>query len=203
MHNEILSSDQTILLPLIDSFSSSFCLIGGTAIAVYIGHRRSIDFDLLTTEPLDANSIRNSIGTSYKINSVFVDETHEYTIVVDGIKCTFVRFPYHIEAREIWDTHIQLPDLLTLGAMKAFALGRRAKWKDYVDLYFIFQQYSLFDLVLKAENIFKTEFNEKLFREQLAYHKDIDYTEAVDFMPSFVKPDDEIKAFLIDVSLQR
>lgn len=48
--------------------------------------------------------------------------------------------------------------------MKAFALGKRAKWKDYVDLYFIFQNYSLQELVDKTNSIFKEQFNEKLFR---------------------------------------
>jgi len=46
MHNEILSPAQTELLLLIKSFRREFYLVGGTAIAVHIGHRRSIDFDL-------------------------------------------------------------------------------------------------------------------------------------------------------------
>ena len=50
---------------------------------------------------------------------------------------TFYNFPYKIKASAYLDKTIQLPDLLTLAAMKAFALGNRGKWKDYVDLYFI------------------------------------------------------------------
>ncbi len=46
MHNEILSPAQTELVPLIKSFSREFYLVGDTAIALHIGHRRSIDFDL-------------------------------------------------------------------------------------------------------------------------------------------------------------
>jgi len=34
-----------------------------------------------------------------------------------------------------------MPDLLTLAAMKAFALGRRSKWKDYVDLYYLIKDF--------------------------------------------------------------
>jgi len=46
MYREILTQKQIELLPLIKSFKKEFYLVGGTAIALYIGHRRSIDFDL-------------------------------------------------------------------------------------------------------------------------------------------------------------
>jgi len=66
---------------------------------------------------------------------------------------------------------IKLPNLVTLAAMKA-----------YVDLYFIFQKHSLAEVVKTTEKIFKNEFNQKHFREQLAYHQDIDYTEPIEYL---------------------
>jgi hypothetical protein len=84
--------------------------------------------------------------------------------------------------------------------MKAFALGRRAKWKDYVDLYFILRDfYTIREISAEALKIFGQMFSEKLFREQLAFHKDIDYSEPVDFITTIVN-DNEIKDFLIDKS---
>jgi len=47
MHSEILTNEQSELLPLIKLFSKDYHLVGGTAIALHIGHRRSIDFDLM------------------------------------------------------------------------------------------------------------------------------------------------------------
>ena len=49
MQSEVLTNEQRELLPLIKSFSKDYYLVGGTAIALHIGHRRSIDFDLFTT----------------------------------------------------------------------------------------------------------------------------------------------------------
>ncbi len=46
MHDEILSPEQLRLLPLMKQFRREFCLVGGTAIALHLGHRRSIDFDM-------------------------------------------------------------------------------------------------------------------------------------------------------------
>jgi hypothetical protein len=46
MHLEILSKEQVELLPLVSQFKREFYLVGGTAIALHIGHRESIDFEL-------------------------------------------------------------------------------------------------------------------------------------------------------------
>jgi hypothetical protein len=101
------------------------------------------------------------------------------------------------------DGVISMPSLLSLSAMKAFALGRRAKWKDYVDLYFMLKDhFSVKDIAMEAERIFGQLFSEKLFREQLAFHKDIDYSEPVEYMSGFEVDEQEVKDFLTDKSLQ-
>ena len=93
-----------------------------------------------------------------------------------------------------------MPTLLTLASMKAFALGRRAKWKDYVDLFFILKyHYTIQEVCLETEMNFGSQFSGKLFREQLAFHKDIDHSEPIDYLVPPV-PEDEIKKFLIDTA---
>jgi hypothetical protein len=99
------------------------------------------------------------------------------------------------------ENSITIPSLGYLAAMKAFALGRRSKWKDYVDLFFILKDYfSVNEISKLANEIYKDSFSEKLFREQLAFHKDIDYSETVEYINQPV-PEDEIKQFLIDKAL--
>lgn len=67
--------------------------------------------------------------------------------------------------------------------MKAYALGRRSKWKDYVDIYFLLtQHFTLDEVVGEANRLFENLFSEKLFRAQLSYFEDIDYTEPVDYI---------------------
>jgi hypothetical protein len=94
-----------------------------------------------------------------------------------------------------------MPDLLTLAAMKAFALGKRAKWKDYIDLYFILQSHSLGDIVKKTEEIFGNQFNEKLFRQQLSYYKDLRNDEPVVYKQGFKITDEKVKEFLTQVAI--
>jgi len=201
MNKQVLNLDQVQLLPIIQKFSSDFYLVGGTAIALYFGHRRSIDFDLFTDKTFDPMVIRNRLLQSKVINHTFSQGTGELTVLVEKVKFTFFNYPFIIDRPINFDNYIRLPDLLTLGAMKAFALGRRAKWKDYVDLFFIFQRYSFQELIDRTSLIFKTEFNEKLFRTQLGYFEDIDYSEEIEYMEGFSKKDEDIKNFLEIISL--
>jgi len=50
MHNEVLKNQQIELIPLLKLFEKDYYLVGGTAIALHIGHRYSIDFDLFTSK---------------------------------------------------------------------------------------------------------------------------------------------------------
>lgn len=94
-----------------------------------------------------------------------------------------------------------MPDLIQLAAMKAFALGRRSKWKDYVDLYFLLKEkFTINDITKRSNQIYGELFSEKQFRAQLMYFKDIDYTEEVIFLRDFPK-EKTIMKFLTNIAL--
>ncbi|MEK7064953.1 MAG: nucleotidyl transferase AbiEii/AbiGii toxin family protein [Patescibacteria group bacterium] len=198
MHPEILSKEQIKLLPVAGLFKNNFGLVGGTAIALYLGHRRSIDFDLFSDKEFDNFKIRKKIEREEKIYTVYKDEQGQYTFLLSGVQFTFFNYPFSIEYKHIFEDYFRLPDLLTLAAMKAYVLGRRAKWKDYVDLYFILRdRHSLIEIAAQAKKIFAGEFNERIFREQLCFFDDVNYTETIDYMPGFEVSDKEIKKALI------
>ena len=198
MHTEIFTGGQVELLPYIKDFKRSFYMVGGTAVALHIGHRRSIDFDLFTQSQLNKSRIKAKL-LHIPFNQIPVFEDYDQLhLLVNNVKLTFFSYPYSVTHTVNVGSVITIPSLLSLAAMKAFALGRRAKWKDYVDLYYILREhYTIQEICKEAEKIFNQQFSGKLFRQQLAFHKDIDYTEPVEFITTTV-PDDEIKAFLID-----
>lgn len=199
MQEIILTDKQIALLPFITKFKRKYYLAGGTAIALQIGHRRSIDFDLFTGKPIDKRRINDAIA-DMNAQPLFVDIDQQH-FLINEIKCTFLYFPYQIEHDRWFRDVITMPSLLDLAAMKVFALGRRSKWKDFVDLYFILKDhYSLDQIVEKAKFYFPEQVTEKLFRNQLAYHKDIDFTEQVDFVIPNPPTQEEIKYFLIKVA---
>ena len=201
MNQEILTDSQRKLLPLLSTFSKDFGLVAGTAIALQISHRQSIAFDLFSTKKFSNGKIRNILVEEGKIERAIRDEKDQYELIFNDVRLTFLYYPFKILFSEEIE-QIKMPDLLTLAAMKAYTLGRRAKWKDYVDLYFIMKDYySTNEIIKKAKQLYGNEFSEKNFRIQLAYHKDIDFSEKVIFMPSFMVKDKVIKEKLIEFSL--
>lgn len=197
-----MTTGQNKLLPLISGFSREYYLAGGTAVALHIGHRQSIDFDLFTLSDLNLKSIKNKLAggnIQYKVLHEAYDQLH---ILTHDVKITFFNFPFNIPHENDFEKIITMPDLIDLAAMKAFALGGRAKWKDYVDLYFLLKDhYTIQAIGSRASELFHDTFNIKLFRQQLVYFEDIDYSEAVSYV--LVDPGEkDIREFLTETATE-
>ena len=84
--------------------------------------------------------------------------------------------------------------------MKAYALGRRSKWKDYVDLYFLLRDHFTIEEISKcATDLFGELYSEKMFRAQLCSFNDVDYTEEVDYLLPNPPTNEEIRSALTDM----
>jgi hypothetical protein len=202
MHKEILSKAQLESLDILRAFSPEFGLVGGTAIALQIGHRESIDFDLFSMEAFDNTAIKRKIEKIVKIEKVIIDKEVEYTCLAGGVMLTFHHYPFHLEFSYDFEEVIKMPNLLTLAAMKAYALARRAKWKDYVDLYFIIRDHhTLEEIIQKTKDIFGSEFNANIFLSQLSYFEDINYSEQIVYRKGFEVSDEQVKNALVEYSL--
>lgn len=201
MYLNILSDNQKSVLPYLKRFRRTFYLVGCTAIAFHIGHRKSIDFDLFRYTKLNKPDIRKKLKDIPFRQQLLHEDVDQLHILINGVKTTFFNYTFEIEHKTELSDILTFPDLLTLASMKAFALGRRAKWKDYVDMFYILKDhYSIEDISSKATRIFKDQFSEKLFRQQLSFHKDIDYSEPVDFLIDHPS-ETEIKDFLIEKAI--
>lgn len=206
LHKEILTETQVSLLPTIQHFSKAFGLVGGTAVALQIGHRESVDFDLFPKDPtaeFDIPALRRSFSRKALLGEILKAKEGEFTFMTKtGVKVTFFDFEYAIPYTIAFERWIMIPNLLVLAAMKAFALGYRAKWKDYVDLYFVMRDFhSLSEIAARAKELFGGHFNEKLLRQQLSYFEDVSYKEKVTYKPGFEVSDEEVKKFLADASV--
>lgn len=202
MHDEILSDSQVRILPLMADFRREYYLVGGTAIALHIGHRRSIDFDLFKKSRLNHKKNLDRIVAGGFAHQVTRRVEEQMNLIVNGVKVTFFQYPFEIKPECAFGDVFRMPSLLTLAAMKAYALGRRSKWKDYVDLYFLLKEhFSLKEVAQEAAGIFGELFSEKLFRAQLSYFDDVDYTEQVEYLVATPPTDAEIKDYLTRVSL--
>lgn len=203
MHSEILNDRQTELLPLMAQFRREYYLVGGTAIALYIGHRRSIDFDLFKPTAINHKRTLDKLSSAPFPHLVTRRVDEQLNIIINDVKVTFFQYPFPIEPTEKFKTYFRLPSLLQLAAMKAYALGRRSKWKDYVDLYFLLRDhFTISEISATASLIFGELYSEKLFRSQLCYFDDVDYTEAVDYLIPNPPTDEEIKQTLTEIAVR-
>lgn len=203
MHDEILNADQRKLLPLMAQFRREYYLVGGTAIALHIGHRRSVDFDMFKLTAINHKKNLDKIVAAGFEPQVTRRVEEQMNLLVNGVKLTFFQYPFPVVPEADFEKTFRLPSLMTLAAMKAYALGRRSKWKDYVDLYFLLTgHFTLAQVSAKATVLFGDLFSEKLFRAQLSFFDDIDYTEQVEYLIDNPPSDEVVKAKLTELSLQ-
>jgi hypothetical protein len=198
MHQEIFNQNQIDLLPLVKQFKKEYYLVGGTAVALHIGHRRSIDFDLFKFSSIKPRSIVEKISEFNFAPIITRRVTEQMNLTVNEVKFTFFQYPFKIDVTEKFEDILRLPKLIDLAAMKAYALGRRSKWKDYVDMYFLLKEHFTVEQITgRAIEIYGQFFSEKLFRAQLSYFNDINYSEPVEYLVPPIA-EEEIKSFLID-----
>lgn len=177
-------------------------MVGGSAIALHIGHRMSIDFDLFKNGAIHPKKIVTCFKDTKEKIKVTLNRDGQLNLVCREVKFTFLNFEWDIPHPLEIEKSISIPSLLDLAAMKAFALGMRSKWKDYVDLYFLLKyHYNILQISEQAHLHFADMFSEKLFRSQLNYFKGISFEETVEYMPGFEVSENEIKDFLTDAAL--
>jgi len=201
MYKEILSRQQIELLPLMSQFKREYYLVGGTAIALYIGHRRSIDFDMFKFSAISHKKNLDRIVNSGYEHSVTRRVTEQMNLIVNGVKVTFFQYPFPVKPSTTFEDYFRLPSLLDLAAMKAYALGRRSKWKDYVDLYFLLTgHFTIAEISHRAEELFGELYSEKLFRSQLCYFEDVDYSEEVEYIIPNPPTEEQIQNTLTELA---
>lgn len=177
-------------------------MVGGTAISLYIGHRKSIDFDMFKKGIVKARTITKKFEENKEKYNVTLNIDGQLNLICREVKFTFFNYDFDIPHNVLVGKFIKIPSLLDLAAMKAYAFGHRSKWKDYVDLYFLIKDYfSINDISNRSNEIYNDLFSEKLFRGQLGYFVGINYSEQVEYMPGFEVTETEIKAFLVDAAL--
>ena len=140
MYQEALTDKGRELFSKLANFKG-FYLAGGTALALQIGHRISIDFDLFSKNEIKRNlfSLAKEIFDGAQI-SPSVDNSDELTLFVEGIKITFLHYPFPIIFPLVEQETISLLSVKELAGTKAYTIGRRGSYKDYVDLYDIVKQ---------------------------------------------------------------
>lgn len=181
MHLEALNEQGKSIFSRLGQFPE-FYLAGGTALALHLGHRISVDFDLFSDIKIEKTLLAKMkrVYADVPMN-VSVNNSDELTVFMGETKVTFLYYPFatllELEAYE----GVQLLTAKEIAVTKAYTIGRRGSYKDYVDLFFVLSERHalLTDIIELAEKKYHGEFNARLFLEQLVYFEDIEDTQII------------------------
>ncbi|MGD0613176.1 MAG: nucleotidyl transferase AbiEii/AbiGii toxin family protein [Anaerolineales bacterium] len=134
-------------------FVSRFYLAGGTALALQIGHRRSMDLDFFSATDEVHEKTRQSLMRvfSQRQGQVIENVDGNLLFLVEGLNVGFFSYGYPLLEPVLNLEHIEIASLLDIGLMKLDALIGRGSRKDFYDLYFISQHLTLADLLRAGE----------------------------------------------------
>lgn len=159
-------------------------LVGGTALALQYGHRKSLDLDFFSSTTLDQESIITELRQLGEIN-IQNRTKNIMQVVLNGVLLDFVDYSCYewIDSAVIEDG-ITLASPVDIAAMKINAVIGRGTRKDFVDLYFLLQHFTLEEIM---------SFYHKKYPDYSEYQATLSLTYFVDAenqeMPVMLKPD--------------
>ena len=121
-------------------------LVDGTALALQLGHRKSVDLDLFGTISATAMDIKASISQRHHLTTI--QESRNINVfLVDGVKVDIVNHGYDWIDAPVLESDIRLAGPGDIAAMKISAIIGRGTKKDFVDLYRLLKEFSLPDIL--------------------------------------------------------
>lgn len=169
-------------------------LAGGTALALQLGHRMSVDLDFFTLHEFNETELSSKLK---KLSGFTEDRTAEWTILgkVGNTKFSMFYYNYPLLDKTIQFENINLASLKDIAAMKIHAIEQRGTRRDFVDVYFLSKTYTLDQMVTFYQEKYSAASDRLVFTiRALDYFED---AEQENQMPQMLLPVDweEVKGF--------
>lgn len=172
---DILDKKRQALLPKIAFLKDAgFYLAGGTALALQIRHRLSVDFDFYNQKKFDSAEIYH-LFQAQKLKSLLLDAMSDNTLILEanGIASSFFYYGYPLLKPLVISKHIKLASLEDIAAMKLIAIIQRGVKRDFIDLYFLAEELGLENIMALTKRKY-AGFNRYLACQALVYFNDAD-----------------------------
>lgn len=178
----------TELLELLKFISKSevfkdFILVGGTSLALQIGHRNSVDIDMFGKSIIDEEAFIEELSKFGKVEKI-QQTKNLLMLMVNYIKIDFVnyRYPFLENFKTIED--IRLASKKDIAAMKLNAISGRGSKKDFIDLFFLLEEYSLNEMMKFYDEKYE-EGSYFMVMKSLTYFEDADEQESPKMYKNF------------------
>ncbi len=176
LHSESISVAQRELLEKLGCLNEGV-LVGGTALSLQIGHRKSYDLDFVRIEEITDNLLKKikSIAGSAQLVQRLSSPT-QYTAFIDDVKITFFQDEAAFLHEEKQYPQFALADVKDIFSSKLYVMGKRATWRDYVDVAVCLDQglCSLSQGIKEA--VLRYQVNERWILDPLTYFDDLEMT---------------------------
>lgn len=172
-----------------------FYLVGGTALALQLGHRISIDLDLFTTETFNKENLIEVLEERY--NVTLESERKSMLITyIDQIKVDFVKMNYPILFPPLLVEGVRMLDIKDIAPMKLKAIVQRGSKKDFFDIYFLSQIMPMSSII---------ELFQKKFKQHEVFHviKSLTYFEDAENYPDPMVFDKKITWGKVKTTIQQ
>ena len=143
MHEETLYLKTKNTLEKIqkEEMLKDFYLAGGTALALQLGHRKSIDLDFFSQKYPSQEQLIQALN---KYQPVIAQQaTGTLDVFIDEVKVSFFDYKYTLLEDTYLYKQVRLASTLDIACMKIAAISQRGTKKDFVDLYVLLQKYTL------------------------------------------------------------
>lgn len=135
-------------------FVGEYFLAGGTACALYLGHRLSFDLDFFSAKPVEPRIIIKSLKDLGKVE-VYQNDEGTFNGKFNQVKLSFFVYPYRMLFPFREYCGVKMADLKDIACMKLDAISRRGTKRDFIDLFFICKQFNLGELLKLFEKKFE------------------------------------------------
>lgn len=151
LHGHILNQTQQTVLPRLDFLANTpIYMGGGTALALQLGHRTSVDFDLYNPEKFDVQSLRKLFLKKIPETKVLNEHPNgTLQLNIGSVDVSVFYHPYPLIGQLVEFQPVKLASLEDISASKIAAIVQRARQRDFVDIYYLSQKLG-FDKVLDS-----------------------------------------------------
>ncbi len=164
-----------------DGHLSNFFLVGGTALALRIGHRISIDIDLFSQQPFDGESMSSYLENQKKFRLNYIQK-NTLKGQIEDIQVDLITHAYPLVKDIVIADGIRIASLDDIAAMKLNAIvGSGSRLKDFVDIAFLSSHLSLAQMIGAYEQKYSSR-NPVMIFKALAYHEDINFNEPIKYL---------------------
>jgi hypothetical protein len=168
---------------MMDPLLEDFFLVGGTALALQLGHRISIDIDLFSQKSFDAEQLLMEIETKYPFQLNF-QSRNTLKGSIDGVQVDLITHNYPLVRELMLEEGVRMASAEDIAAMKLNSIsGNGTRLKDFIDVAYLSSSMTLSAMVDAFCEKYGNR-NPAMLIKALDYHKDIDFLDPIQMMGS-------------------